>query len=113
MFSKYLRRPLDVLGQISLAQFAKMYTEMNKRKESEEETSQQTSESTTTVVDDEIKFDYIMTDDPRSKKLLPLVIELNNSGPGESRCMKKRSFPAALRFNKAKFENNPDEFMYQ
>ena len=44
-------------------------------------------------------------------KKLPEYIELENLYPGEPRFMKKRSFPAVLRFNKTNRDNNPKKYM--
>ena len=42
---------------------------------------------------------------------LPEYIELDDPYPGEPRFMKKRAFPAVLRFNKTNRDNNPRKYM--
>ena len=115
MWSKYLRRP-DYLEDICFAQFAKMYrsySSTNKDEESKEENDEdiQTEECDEETSDDD-RFNFIMTyKDETKRRPLRKVIELKNPQPGECSLMKKRTFPAALRFQKIKEENNPDKYM--
>ena len=54
-----------------------------------------------------------MTDDDNGKcgAPLPMLIELSNPFPREPKMMRKRLYPAVLRFNKPKRDNNPYEYM--
>ena len=127
MLSKYLRRPAD-LERMCLAQFAKMYTSCSKKNSKDDELSEEEeevkndqecsngtakSDSTEDQTNDDEKFHYIMTDDDNGKcgAPLPMLIELSNPFPREPKMMRKRLYPAVLRFNKPKRDNNPYEYM--
>ena len=110
MWSKYLRRPVSI-EDVCFAQFAKMFRSGGIAKDDDEEESDtEGKEETDVVPSDEKKFHYIITcrDDQIVK--LPEAIVLDNPYPRESPVMKKRSFPAVLRFNKAK-RDDPLKFM--
>ena len=116
MWSKYLRRP-DSLEEISFAQFAKMYRSYGSKNNSEDEDELEDSDEEFPIEDsdevsDEDKFNFIMTyKDEIKRKPLRRIIKLKNPQPGECSMMRKRTFPAALRFQKVKEENSPDKFM--
>ena len=116
MYSKYLRRPA-ALEDICLAQFAKMFksTSGNRKDdevddELEDEDYIQHSEEDQISEDD--RFHYIITFHDKSKKVpLKKFITLNNPQPGECPDMRKRMYPAALRFQKVREAKNPEKFM--
>ena len=55
------------------------------------------------------KFHHVITSKGVSDKLLPDVIELDFTYPGEPRFLRKRKHPKALRFYKARQEKNRTE----
>ena len=59
------------------------------------------------------KFNYVMTyrKEYKNGQKLPEIIKLDDPYPGEPRFMKKRTFPAVLRFNKTNRDNNPKKYM--
>ena len=119
MWAKYLRRP-DTLEKICFAQFAKMYRSGNVTKQNEVKDDQYDSNDEEDLLDNSLetpesnedKFHYIITYD-KNEKLVPLkkLIYLKNPQPGECFLMKKRAYPAALRFQKIKEAKNADKFM--
>ena len=100
MWSKYSRRSAEI-EDICFAQFGKMYRSGVRLKEENEDDSEDEIEE---VPESEKKFHYIMTFDKKNVKL-PDNIILSNPYPRESAIMQKRSFPAVLRFNKARCDN--------
>ena len=132
MWSKYLRRPMETVGDMCFAQFAKMFQSCSKSKTSDEESGHPDAKSGeedanedddgyNTGEDEEVhnedKFNYIMTHATGNKEpyktgvRLPEYIKLSELYPGESCMMKKRNYPAVLRFNKTNKDNNPQKFM--
>ena len=137
MWSKYLRRPIETLGDLCFAQFAKMYRSSGQSKPSEEESMHPDPKGEDDATDDdpgyetggddeiEDKFHFIMTHQTESKKdcdegdkkdfkkgdKLPECIELNDPYPGEPKMMIKRKHPAVLRFNKINKDNNPQKYL--
>ena len=122
MWSKYLRRPKDILGEICFAQFAKMYSSYSQRNSSNQDLDEEHEKEVDEEPQDEDegynsgsdeKFNYVMTyrNDYKNGKKLPDYIELEDPFPGEPRFMKRRSFPAVLRFNKTNRNNNPHKYM--
>ena len=139
MWSKYLRRPVETLGDLCFAQFAKMYRSSAQSKPSEEESMHPDPKGEDDASDDdhgydtggdddsEDKFHFIMThqtdsnkdcnEEDKSKKYykkgdkLPEYIELNDPYPGEPKMMIKRKHPAVLRFNKINKDNNPQKYL--
>ena len=114
IWSKYLRRP-EELKDLCFAQFSKMY---RTNKTDDDDNDEENFED----IDDSInekkieyfnKFNYIMTyENLGSKgKELPKKIELKNLYPGEPKFMKRRTFPAALRYHKFHAANEPIKFM--
>ena len=100
---KYLRRPKD-LQEICFAQFAKMYQGSRAKNddEDEENNDDESNDEVNTEGNEDEKFHFIMTHEGVRKTPLPALITLNNPRPGESKCMIKRSYPAALRYHKIK-----------
>ena len=122
-WSKYKRRPMDKLGNVCFAQFAKMYESYSpNKKESEEEIESEVIEPNCLNDDtnqmnedenDEEKYHYKMsfeTGNCRGEPL-PTFIKIKDPFPKESVIMKKRSFPCVLRFNKPKKKDDPKMFM--
>ena len=110
IYSKYLRRP-DSLKDCCFAQFSKMYrskarqTEESERKEIIED-SDYVSNENFDEPDAELfdKFHFVMSaQELGSKTALPDEIFLKTVFPGEASIMKKRKFPASLRFHKVNF----------
>ena len=60
------------------------------------------------------KFDFIMTFDKKKfqRHKLPQEITLTKSFPGENPVMRKRNFPAALRFHKKYKATDPVRYMF-
>ena len=117
MWSKYLRRPVE-LEDMCCAQFAKMYRSGGSAKNDEDDCGmhdEDDGESNTEdlLVDNEEKFHYIMTYKNNFKKetKLPMTITLKDPYPNEPSMMKKRGFPAVLRFNKSNKDNDPKKYM--
>ena len=117
LWSKYLRRP-DSIEEICFAQFAKMYKGSTSKKDESEydansDDDEEEVDSDREEDNDERKFHFIMTfrnNGSRGEKL-PEMLMLENPFPGERYVLKKRSFPAALRFHKANKDNNHQRFM--
>ena len=115
MWSKYIRRP-DSLDEMCFAQFAKMYKGSASKEDNDDPEVDEDSEDEDDVVQDESiekKFHYIMTHkDPICKgKKLPEMIKLDYPYPGERTTMKKRAYPAALRFHKVQKDNDHKRYM--
>ena len=108
MWSKYLRRPVEI-EEICFAQFGKMYRSGGKAKDDDEDDKDE-SDKKDEVPRDEEKFHYILTFRNEEDVELPKTIIIENPYPRESPLMQKRTFPAVLRFNKAK-RDNPLKFM--
>ena len=109
IYSKYLRRP-DSLIKCSFAQFSKMYrSKATIKKETDEAIIDDYGDHEDEIFNDTDnetlnKFDFIMTaDDFTPKVVLPDVIVLKNVFPGEASTLRKRQFPASLRFHKVLF----------
>ena len=63
-------------------------------------------------LDDDDKFNFVMEPSGQREILLPEYIELDDPYPGEPPIMKKRSFPAVLRFHKFKASVQPDDYWF-
>ena len=111
MWNKYLRRP-ESLEEICLAQFAKMYRGSPEQPEDFEEENEDNEQHEEEEIG-ERKFHFIMTfkDNGCRGKTLPEVIKLVNPCPGERSSLKKRKYPAALRFHKSKKDDDHRRFM--
>ena len=48
----------------------------------------------------------------KERSYLPKYIMLSDTYPGEPKMMRKRGFPAVLRFHKANQANNPQKYMH-
>ena len=99
-WSKYLRRP-DSLRSICFAQFAKMYEGSHAKSRDDDDNDEEVAPEEVEA-DEEEKFHFIMSYRNESKIPLPTIIHLRNPKPGETPCMRKRSYPAALRYHKIK-----------
>ena len=120
MVDKWYRRPrTDELIDLSFTQFAKMFrsswtvTENVEKIESESESENETDNTDMNLISEENKFHFTMTaGENDSPKELPKSFRLTSSNPGEPPFMKKRSFPAILRFHKYKEENKPHNYYF-
>ena len=118
MWSKYLRRPMDSLGEMCFAQFTKMFksygSTRSKEDKNEHVKEDEVDEDDGYITDDaDDKFNYVMTyrNDDKNKTKIPEYIILRDPYPGEPQMMQKRTFPAVLRFNKTNKGNNPQRYM--
>ena len=116
LWSKYLRRP-DSIEDMCFAQFAKMYKGYTSKKDESEfdanTDDEDVDEEDSNKDTNEKKFHFVMTfrnNGSRGEKL-PELLMLENPFPGERYVMKKRSYPAALRFHKANKDNDHKRFM--
>ena len=123
MWSKYLRRPMDSLSELSFAQFAKMYKSYSQARASKEESAPSDEKAfeddgndedegyeTDGNNDTDDKFNYIMTYD-KKRNMLPQHIELSNPFPCKPKIMVKRNYPAVLRYNKPNKDKNPEKYL--
>ena len=60
--------------------------------------------------DPNTKFHYIITEHDRLDEEIPHYTKLREQMPKENPIQCKRTYPAALRFHKAKQDNNPHKF---
>ena len=104
MLSKYLRRP-DSLESMSASQFSKMYTSSG-IKVKQEEVSDDGEDNESLELDEcnEETMDFIITGNDAKTKL-PTFIKLQNPLPREPRLMRKRRYPAVLRYHKGNKSN--------
>ena len=111
MYSKYLRRPNE-LEDICLAQFAKMYRSAAGNKK-DCELEDETADEVFSQEDQESEYDkfYFMITFNGKKLPLKKFITLKNPQPGECPDMRRRMYPAALRFQKVREAKNPQKFM--
>ena len=63
-------------------------------------------------LDNDDKFNFVMEQSGQRKIPLPEYIELDDPYPGEPPLMKKRSFPAVLRFHKFKASVEPEDYWF-
>ena len=63
-------------------------------------------------LEDDDKFNFVMEPSGDSRIPLPEYIELDNPFPGEPPLMRKRSFPAVLRFHKFKASIEPEDYWF-
>jgi hypothetical protein len=63
-------------------------------------------------LDGDDKFNFVMETSGQRKLPLPEYIELDDPYPGEPPLMRKRSFPAVLRFHKFKASVEPDDYWF-
>ena len=118
MLSKYLRRS-EKIESICPVQYAKMFTSDSRIEKKREEVSENVDENELDSDDDddddddpESKFHYIMTSNPRApKQRLPDVDTLQWTYPKETKHMRKRRFPAVIRFHKVNRDRDPDKYM--
>ena len=124
--SKYERCENKPLGLV-YSHFAKMYTpawsEGKPKKDHDNDSDVYNSsedEDAETFADEDSKFNYVMRcfghphDDCKSRKTekLPEYLKLGDVFPGEPPYMKKRRFPAVLRFHKFKMDTHPKEYFF-
>ena len=66
------------------------------------------------VEENDDKFNYVMThrNNYKEGKKLPEYIKLDDPYPGEPHLMRRRNFPAVLRFHKTNQGNNPQKYMH-
>ena len=115
MLSKYLRRDEEV-EQVCPVQYAKMFTSDSKIDEKREKVDDGELDSDDDSDDDdddpEERFHYIITSNKQApKKRLPQVVELQWTYPKEPKYMRKRNYPAVLRFHKVNRDKDPDKYM--
>ena len=114
LIEKFIRRPGpknlyaefkendDDTEDLCLVQFAKML-ETSQKKPSEDENLPLDIEELD-IDEEDLKFHYIMRADDKPKSQLPDFIKLQPKYPGENNMMRKRRFPAAVRFHKKRIE---------
>jgi hypothetical protein len=117
MLSKYLRRDEEV-EQVCPVQYAKMFTSDSKIEEKREKVDDGENEldsdddSDDDDDDPEERFHYVITSNTQAqKKRLPQVVELQWTYPKEPKYMRKRNYPAVLRFHKVNRDKDPDKYM--
>ena len=111
LWSKYLRRPPE-LEELCYAQFARMYkgSTYMKFEEDDDNEMEETIEKKIEVEDYNEKFHSVMTYREEGARL-PEHIELEDPRIGEVSYMRRRNFPAALRFHRVKKDKDPKRFM--
>ena len=60
IWSKYLRRPLNILGDMCFAQFAKMYKSFSKSRSLDDQSENSDAKGEENDVDDNVMGDYSM-----------------------------------------------------
>ena len=121
MLSKYKRRP-DEIEEMCSSHFGKMITfggkeasflqreEENQDDEVDDQDDEELEGEFSDQEDPNDKFHYIITSSDERGKEIPNFIKLKDPPPKENPIMRKRSFPAALRFHKPKEEQNPHKY---
>ena len=122
LIEKYLRRPgpknpfIDFnekdpdTEDLCTVQFAKMF-QTSQKKPLDDESGPIDMDELDFSPDDS-KFHYIMrADEGKPQTLLPDFIKLIPKYPGENNIMKKRRFPAAVRFHKKRQDKDPHKFV--
>ena len=119
MMSKYLRRDTNIKKVVS-SQYTKMFQGgIQAAKKNDESNNHEPQQDINTVADDEddeeSKFHFIITPETAlpgcQRERLPDVTCLQWTYPKEPKYMKKRNFPAVLRFHKVNKNNNPEKYM--
>ena len=121
VIEKYMRRPGpknphveftegdNDLEDLVTVQFVKMFETRQKKDTDDEQELIDMDELD--FDDDDIKFHYIMrADETKVDTLLPQCIKLLPKYPGENNFMKKRRFPAAVRFHKKRKDVETHKF---
>ena len=116
VIDKYTRRDKteNDADEISVSQYLKMYVPTGKKPKKKKENSpedENTDSEAELESDEENKFDFVMHSGTK-RILLPQLIKLDNPYPGEPHYMKKRKFPAILRFHKFKASINPEDYWF-
>ena len=84
--------------------------ETNQKKETDNE-QEYIDDEELNFDENDIKFHYIMrADTDKEDTLLPKYIKLHPKYPGENNIMRKRRFPAAVRFHKKRKDVDPHKF---
>ena len=104
ILSKYERR--EGLDNLTAAQFAKMYeSSWKKPTKSKREINEVKNETN--------KFNYVMLKDKDIQgELLPETLKLTNPYPNEPPYMRRRRFPAALRFHKLNKSTEIEKYFF-
>ena len=120
MMSKYLRRD-PIIENVVSVHFAKMFQggmrtdKKNQDEDANQEDPLPNKEDDDVNDDDDAKFHYIITPETAlpncQKEPLPDVVSLQWTYPKEPKYMKKRRFPAVLRYHKINKNNNPEKYM--
>ena len=117
---------------ISYSHFAKMYSpswgdkkskkvgEINVEISNSELSDSEVEEEDAHFIDPDSKFDFVMkcfghphhNCRTRKRDKLPNYLKLRDVYPGEPPFMKKRRFPAVLRFHKFKIDTHPQEYFF-
>ena len=116
---KYLKRPAS-MKNLSLIQFAKRYTPINRTKQEEELQSDEENEELETKLEafednfeNSIHQDFIIARDASKRKKLETIIALEGSFyTGEPRFMKLRKKPLVIRIHKFKMDTETHDFCY-
>ena len=121
LIDKYIRRPgpgneyaehKDTdpnTDKLVLSQFSKMM-EASHRKQWDE-IEDVIDVDSFNIDESDAKFHYIMTPDNSDIKIpLPEHMKLAPKYPGENNILRKRRFPAAIRFNKKRINTNPHKY---
>ena len=117
---------MDSLAEMCFAQFSKMYKTYSSRGATDENSSghedvkeddgeiDEKDDGYQTEEEEDEKFNYVMTyetkDDNKKSQPLPEYIVLSDPYPGEPQTIRRRGFPAVLRFNKINQGNNPKNY---
>ena len=118
--SKY-ERSEEKPDDLSFSHYAKMYKTAWKDKTSKnEKETYENSDSEDEFENEDSKFDYVLKcfGEPhedckhRRTQKLPDYIKLEDVYPGEPPFMKKRQFPAVLRYHKFKIDTHPNDFLF-
>ena len=86
--------------------------EQEDENESERSNSELETLDEISYMEDKDKFNFVMDCSGQRTIALPEYIKINNPYPGEAPFMKKRSFPAVLRFHKFKASTEPDDYYF-
>ena len=84
--------------------------EENQDTEQYDSESDDDDENVTEDEDPNVKFNYIITEADDRGEEIPNTIKLKDPFPKENPFMRKRSFPAALRFHKVNSNNSPHKY---
>ena len=119
MLSKYIRRAKGRgVDNLVPSHFGKMYASDTVKPKTEfeenshyEDNEIEDSQLQENPEDEDDKFHYIIDETQTKRYKLPEFIELTHTYPGEPKRMRKRSYPAVLRFNKPNRDKDPLKYM--